>query len=269
MSETSERTYAAVQSMAAELPGLVGKDWPQVARQLAELDVDWVAADETRRIGLAAAYRTTLAPYPEARKHLAATMGALSLYGGVLLDVAALVEQLGDDDGAVLLRESARATSPHNTAERRYMGNLKTGRTAQSFKWHNVEFTFWSIAAAIGSLLTTIATVTATGATPIAIAGAVALLIAALAKPFVIKIDADIASVFLGLARAAGLDHEAALVDIVAATNTARREGGLHFRLLTEEQVLDSLSSLSAIGSVASVDSEGKRWRIIEEHGAV
>lgn len=269
MSETAERTYATVQSMVTELPRLVGSDWPRVAQRLAELNAGWAAADETRRIGLAAAYRTTLAPYPGARERLAETLGALSLYQSVLTDVAALAEQLDDAAGAASLREATKATSPDDVAERRYIGSLKAGRTAQSFKLGNVEFTFWNVAAAIGSLLTTIATVTAAGATPIAIAGAVALLIATLAKPFVRKIDADMASVFLGLARAAGPDREAALADIVVATNTARREGGLHLRSLTEKQVLDSLSLLSAIESVASADSEGKRWRVIEEHGAV
>ena len=259
MSVLAERTYRIVQDMAADLPTLVGPDaWPRVGQELAALDAGWAAADDTRRVGLAARYRTLLAPYPAARARLSSALDMAEQDDDVLLRVAGLLEQMGEADSSAFLREATN---------QRYITGLKVGRAAQSFKLlGNVEFTFWNVAASIGAILNTVAQAVAPDAQPIAVAGAVLLLIAALAKPFIRTIEADDASVFLGLVLAAGERREAALADIVTATNTARTAGGLRLRALTEAEVAHSLSLLAQLGSVAV---NGDRWRVIEEHGKV
>ena len=259
MSLLAERTYQIVQEMAADLPTLVGPEaWPRVEQELAALNAGWAAADDTRRVGLAARYRTLLAPYPAARTRLAAALDTAEQNDDVLLGVAGLLEQMGKADSAAALRE---------TTNQRYITGLKVGRAAQSVKlMDNIEFTFWNVAASIGAVLNTVAQVTAPDVQPTAVAGAVLLLIAALAKPFIRTIEANDASVFLGLVLAAGEGREAALADIMAATNSARTAGGLRLRVLTEAEVAHSLSLLAQLGSVAI---NGDRWRVIEEHGKV
>jgi predicted secreted protein len=133
----------------------------------------------------------------------------------------------------------------------------------------NLAFNVPNVATAAGSILTTIAALVAPDAQAIAGAGAILLLIAGLSTPFVREIDADDASVFLGLARVAGSDRTAVLAEIVAATNVARNEGHLRLGVLTEEQVLHSLSVLSQMGSVTPAGDQGEHWQVIEEHGAL
>lgn len=260
MSQLAEQTHLIVQEMALNLPVLVGTEaWPGLAAELARLDAEWAAADDARRVGVAARYRTALAPYPAARERLAAALRTVTLHNDVLAATAALVEELGDADGATALREAAA---------RRYITGLQVGQEAQSFKLGNAQFTFPSALLAAGTTLSTVAAATDSAAQPIAMAGAVVLLIATLAQSLVRKIDADDASVFLGLARAADDTREAALANIVAATNAARNDDPLRLGVLTEEQVHRSLSVLwKMYKSVEPVDSEGKRWRVVEEHG--
>ena len=256
MSQLAEQTHLIVQEMVPDLPNLVGVEaWPTLAAELARLDAEWAAADDARRVGVAARYRTALAPYPAARERLTAALRSVTLHNDVLDATAALLEELGDGDGAAALR-------------RRYITGLKVGQEAQSFKLGNAQFTFPSALLAAGTTLSTVAAATDPAARPIAMAGAVVLLIATLAQSLVRKIDADDASVFLGLARAADDTREAALANIVAATNAARNDDPLRLGVLTEEQVHRSLSVLwKMYKSVEPVDSEGKRWRVVEEHG--
>lgn len=262
MTTAAEHTYDVATALRAQLAERVGAEaWPTVAAELARLDTAWAAAiDDRMRQRLAADYRDALAPWPAAYALLHQHEREATLYEAVLTSAAALAEQLGDGQGAARLRE---------VAGRRYITGLKAGQKAHSLKLGNIAFDLPNVAAAAGSVLTTIAALVASDAQPIALAGAVLLLIAGLAKPFVREIDADDASVFLGLARAAGPGREAALADIVAAANAARHEGRLRLGVLTEAEALRSLSVLSQMGSVAPVEGEGERWRVMEEHGAV
>ncbi len=260
MSQIAERTHQIIHDMLADLPALVGPDqWPTLAAELARLDVEWAAANATRRMGLGAQYRTLLAPHPAARVRLATALRDATLHDDGLLATATLVEQLGDVAGAAALREAAG---------RRYITGLKVGQAAHSLKLGNVAFNVPNVAMAAGSILTTIAALVAPDAQAIAGAGAVLLLIAGLSQSFVREINADDASVFLGLARATGSDRTAALADIVAATNAARNDGPLRLGVLTEHKVHEALSRLSVMKSVAPVGDKGDRWRAIEEHGA-
>lgn len=261
MSQIAERTHQIIHDMLADLPGLVGPDqWPTLAAELARLDTEWAATDATRRMGLGAQYRTLLAPYPAARVRLATALRDATLHDDGLLATAMLVEQLGDTAGAAVLREAAG---------QRYITGLKVGQAAHSLKLGNVAFNVPNVATAAGSILTTIAAFVAPDAQAIAGAGAVLLLIAGLSQSFVREIDADDASVFLGLARAAGPDRTATLANIIAATNAARNDGRLRLGMLSEDKVHEALSRLSVMKSVAPVGDKGDRWRAIEEHGTV
>lgn len=260
MSKLAQQTHQIIHEMAGELPALVGADaWPILDAELIKLDAAWAAANDTQRVVVAARYRSALAPYAPARERLAAALRSDAVYEYVLAGAAVLVEQLGDADGAAELRR---------IADQRYITGLKVGQEAQSFKLGNAQFTFPSALLAAGTTLSTVAAATDPAARPIAIAGAVVLLIATLAQSLVRKIDADDASVFLGLARAVDDTREAALADIVTATNAARNDGPLRLGVLTEEEVHQSLSVLwKTYKSVEPVDSDGKRWRVQEEHG--
>lgn len=260
MTTDAERTYETVTTLRARLVELVDKDeQPGVVADLARLDAAWAAAtDERQRELLAGDYYDALAPWPKAYGLLQQYEREATLYEAVLTSTAALVEQAGDAAGAAALRQAAG---------QRYITGLKVGQAAHSLKLGNVAFNVPNVATAAGSILTTIAALVAPDAQAIAGAGAVLLLIAGLSQSFVREINADDASVFLGLAHATGPDRTAALADIVAATNGARNDGRLRLGVLTEDKVHEALSRLWVMKSVEPAEGEGNRWRVKEEYG--
>lgn len=261
MSETATRTYGAVQAMAAELPQLVGEaDWPAVARQLAQLDAAWATADAARQIGLAARYRSLLAPYPAARERLRRALDDAALYGDALLGVAAVAEALGDGAGAAALRTAAGEAS-----QSRLIFEQGIGREAYSLKLANLDFKFWNLAAAAGGVVSAVGTLNEP-VRPFGLAAAVLLLIAGAGRLLVREIGVDDTSVFLGLLAAAGETKRAGLPAIMAATNDAR--AGVYLPALTEEQVKRALLVLHQLRSISPGDCADE-WRVVEEHGRV
>ncbi len=260
MSQLAEETYRIVHEMTSDLPALVGPEaWTALAIELAQLDAEWAAADGAWRVGVAAGYRTALAPYKLARERLAGELGAVSVYEDVLTRTAALLEQLGDIDGAAQLRRLSHA------GETRYMYLKRVGEPAKSVKWRNLEFNFGVLALVAAGVLEAVETLDDTTSTELAGVTAILLLLAALYKTMERGVSVDDASVFHGLIKAGGAARQADLSAIMAATNNARDTA--HLEPLTEKELARALRSLERLKAIVPVDAN--RWRIIEEHGQV
>ena len=145
MSHLAEQTYHIVQAMLPDLPAL--------AAELARLDAEWAAADDARRAGVAAAYRTALARHAPARQRLAAALRDGSLYEEVLAGVAALAQGLGDADGAAELRRLGGGGAA------RLWFLKEVGEPAKSVKLDNLEFDFGALSLAAAGILGAVATV--------------------------------------------------------------------------------------------------------------
>lgn len=260
MSEIAERTYQVIQALAGDWPEWVGAAaWPKVARELARLDAEWAAADETRRVGVAAQYRTTLAPYPAARARLAAALGGAALYESVLARVAALLAEAGHSGAAAELRQLSHAGAA------RYMKLKPVGEPTTSVKWSNLKFDFGSLSLAAAGILGAIATLSDPTTSGLAAGAAVLLILHELHKTLEREVSAVDASVFYGLVRAAGADKQTNLAAIMAKTNAARTAN--HLEPLTETELRRALLALERLRAVAIVAPD--IWRVVEEHGEV
>lgn len=260
MSETAERTYWAVQALAAELPALVGADdWPALAAHLAALDAEWAAADATHRVGVAAAYRTALARYPAARAQLAAAQRKLTFVDAALAAAAALALQLGDTAGAARLRQASLV------AESRLIALRPVGEPARSVKWANLQFDFGKLTLAAAAILAAVATATDPTTSGLSLAAAVLLILGELYKALEREISVDDASVFWGLVQAGGEAKQADVAAVLAAANAARAAAPLE--PLTEPALRVSLGSLGRLQAIACVDEARGIWRVVEDHG--
>jgi hypothetical protein len=256
-------TRRAVAALEPELPTLVGPgEWPALAAELAALGDAWAAAeDDVARMHIAARYRATLAPHDAARERLYRAERAASLSHAALLGAAALTAELGDADGAARLRTEVEAAEP------RLIFESGVGRPAYSLKLANLEVRFWELALAAGGILSAVERLTDPTARPIALAGAALLIIGALGKTMAREIAVDDASVFLGLAAAAGANRVASLAAVRASANERRRV--VYLPELSEQEVKRSLIVLHQLRAVAPVEGRVDVWRVVEDHGRV
>ena len=262
MSHLAEQTYHIVQAMLPDLPALVGGEaWPALAAELARLDAEWAAADDARRIGVAAAYRTALARHAPARQRLAAALRDGSLYEEVLAGVAALAQGLGDADGAAELRRLGGGGAA------RLLFLKEVGEPAKSVKLDNLEFDFGALSLAAAGILGAVATVVDPAAAGLSIGAAVLLILHELYKMMEREVSVDDASVFWGLVRAGGAAKQADTAAILAAANAAR--AGAYLEPLTETALRRSLRALKHLKAIAKVEGKADHWRIVENHRAV
>jgi len=260
MSLLAERTVEIVHEMAGELPALVGPaGWPGVARQLAALDSAWAAAGAPQRMGLAAQYRTLLAPFPAARARLSAGLRGTEVYDDVLAGVAALLAGLGDAAGAAHVAEMRQA------GERRIIFLKEVGEPAKSVKLGNLEFDFGALSLAAAGVLSAVAALADPTTTGIALGAAVLLILHELYGTLEREVSADDASVYWGLVLAGGEGKQADLPAILAATNAAR--AAAYLEPLSELELRRALLALERLKSIAPVAGVVDGWRIVEDHG--
>lgn len=263
-------TYRVATEQRAKLAALVGpEDWPAVSAEWEALDAAWAAATGAghRRV-LAADYLDAVALHREAYALLRAEVAMLDAYVAAAWQLATLAAQLGDEQGAAKLWGDALGSDRSRQLLDRYILEQGVGKSAYSVKLANVEIRFWRLTSTAASLLAAVTAYLDPDKSALVIATAILAAVGGL-EAFVKEIPVDDAAVFLGLVAAGGEARQAALADIVAATNAARTARPDYLRAMDEAAVKDSLGNLYRLGSVAPVEGEMDVWRVVEEHGRV
>ena len=259
MSDNALNTWLAVQELRPRLPEIIGPEqWPDVAATLDRLDVAWVAAaDEGERRRIARRYRDALAAWPPAYERVRAALDGMSAYTDALRRLALRAEDGGEPEVAAALRAEAE--------QRRLIIERGVGATACSIKLRNIDFRFWKLSALAAAVLATVAAVAEPAGSTRTIAAAVLSAIAGL-EALVEEISVDDAGVFLGLVEAGGESRQAALADIMAATNAARATRPGYLKVMDEEAVKQSLGNLYRLRSIAPVNGAVDVWRGFGEY---
>lgn len=260
MSDNAINTYRAVEELRPRLPEFVGsEDWPALAAELDRLDEAWAAAgDEAARKRIAMEYRDALAPWPRVYERMRACLDGMSAYTTALRRLAVRAEDAGEIEAAEALRTEAE--------RHRLFIEQGVGEKAYSLRFRKQNFLFWKLPALGAAVLSAVVAVTDPAGGALTMAVAILSAVASL-EAMVEEVPVDDASVFLGLVEAAGESRQAALPDIMAATNAARAARPGYLLPMDEAAVKTSLQNLFQLRSIKHVS--GDTWRVNEEYGRV
>jgi len=244
---------AALNAAEPDLIALIGDDWPQLAdryRQLkaalADEEGQWLASVEIIEL---------FAPYAAARERLNRAILEQDLRGSVALGLADIAAQIG---------ATPAAAAPPEPRMRSI--SLKSPAQATSIKLGNFSFDFGEVSElAAGVIMTGSDVIGDLGVKHYVLVAAGVLLIArSLLKAMTVELSEREATVFYGLAQAAGPDKTATEAAILQRANAARKEVGL--KPLDADDLRNALHRLAEIKSVGRVEGSPDRWQIVEQY---
>lgn len=259
---------AAVTRIYADLPLLVGADWPtiqpQVDAHIATLQSQPEAhLASTQLFGL-------LARYEPARQRLAAEIKIQETITYNLTQPLTDLNLALDDHLLAAMYTALRweidpATVPAPNEDVRTRAiTMKDGGVAggRSIKFRNLDLNLVKMMLNVGNLGLAVHSATEKPM-PFVVAASILVMVGTLLNEMSVKIEQQEATVFWGMIRAAGTMTGAGLHEetIREATNAEREKYGLD--ALTEAQVRASLSKLVGL---KSVEQSGSTYRIIERY---
>jgi hypothetical protein len=271
---------AACARIQTELPGLFGDDWPGVEPEfrdkLAKLQA---STDQREQRILAAGLVTLIARNRQANQRLKAELAQQELLKSDLRsDLADLRSGLNVDDHGLQASLDTAALGMHWTLDPDSVEalseddittksvSMKPGGIGggKSIKFRNLNLDFGELSAiAGGAMLAGHEVIKEPNG--FVIAAGVLMTIAALIKAATVQISEQDASVFWGFIQARDkADNTANDAKILTSTNSQRAK--YHRPPLKAEDVLQSLSNLESLKSIARVEEHPGRWKLIERY---